>query len=282
MRSSAFLLAVMTLLSLGAAKDEFQAADFGKQQLNSIGSEQARGAVKSRVAQGTLTFHWLNVAGVTEGQMQFASEGDKFVSVLKLPSVDYHGEQFVCDGKKTGVKQILPGRYSALGRFVFEHPEVLTEGLWGGTLSTAWALGHLDERHARLEDRGLKKVDGRDLHRVDYFPKKNSDLQIELYVEPETSRHVMTVYTYHAMARGGGGPTASAGQEERYYRLEERFADFKTVDGLTLPGRWTIQYSGDPSQTAVGSGTTPISQFDVSDPKISHNMTLDPRNFEVK
>jgi len=236
MRSSAFLLAVMTLLSLGAAKDEFQAADFAKQQLNSIGSDQARGAVKSRVAQGTLTFQWLNVAGVTEGQMQLASEGDKFVSVLKLPSVDYHGEQFVTDGKKTGVKQILPGRYSALGRFVFEHPEVLTEGLWGGTLSTAWALGHLDERHATLEDRGLKKVDGRDLHRVDYLPKKKSDLQIELYFDPETSRHVMTVYSYHAIPRGGGstvsfdastgraqsvsGPAASAGQEERYYRLE--------------------------------------------------------------
>ena len=282
MRSFAVLLPVMTLLSLSAAKDAFQASDFAKQQLNSIGSEQVRGAVKNQLVQGTLTFQWLNAASGAEGQLQFVSEGDKFVSVLKLPSVDYHGEQFASDGQKAGVKQIRPGVYSALGRFVFEHPEVLTEGLWGGTLSTAWALAHLDERHARLEDRGLKKIDTRDLHRVDYFPKKSSDLQIELYFEPETSRHVMTVYSYHAMARGGGGPSASAGQQERYYRLEERFADFKTVDDLTLPARWTIQYSGDPSQTTIGAATTGISQFEVSDPKISHNISLDPRNFEIK
>lgn len=298
MRRFAVLFAVMTLLSLSAAKDEFQASDFAKQQLNSIGSEQARGAVKNRVILGPMTFQWLNVAGTTQGQFQFASEGNKLVSVLKLPSPDYHGEQFTYDGKKTDVKPIQPGIWSALGRFVLEHPEVLKEGLWGGTLSTAWALGHLDERHAKLEDRGLKNIDGRQLHRVDYFPKKNSDLQIELYFEPETSRHVMTVYSYHVQARAGGGPFASAGQEERYYRLEERFADFKTVDDLALPTRWTIQYSGDPSQTAVGaladgytrqqSGnpsqarTSAISQFEISDPKISQNMSLDPRNFEIK
>jgi hypothetical protein len=92
----------------------------------------------------------------------------------------------------------------------------------------------------------------------------------------------MTVYSYHAMATGGGGPSASAGQQERYYRLEERFTDFKTVDDLTLPARWTIQYSGDPSQTTTGAGTTGISQFQVMDPKISHNISLDPRNFEIK
>ena len=30
---------------------------------------------------------------------------------------------------------------------------------------------------------GLKKVDGRELHRVDYLPKKSTDLRIELYFE---------------------------------------------------------------------------------------------------
>jgi hypothetical protein len=272
----------MTLLSFSVATDEFQAGEFAKQQLNSIGNEQARGSVKNRVIVGPLIFEWLNVAGTTQGQVQFVSEGNKLVSVLRLPSPDYHGEQFTSDGKKTEVKQIQPGRWSAMGRFLHEHPEVLTEGLWGGTLSTAWPIGHLEERRAKLEDRGLKKIDGRDLRRVDYFPKKSSDLQIELYFEPETSRHVMTVYSYHVQATAGGGPFASAGQEERYYRLEERFADFKTVEGLTLPARWTIQYSGDPSDRLVGARTASISQFEVSDPKISQNVSLDPRNFEIK
>ncbi|MFI5113897.1 MAG: hypothetical protein ACHP7J_02050 [Terriglobales bacterium] len=298
MRSFAVFVALLAMLSVSAAKDEFQATDFVKQHLNSIGTEQARAALKNRLVQGALSFQYLNVAGNVPGNLQFVSEGDKFVSVLKLPSTDYHGEQFVSDGKKTAVKQVKPGIYSALGRFVFEHNEVLTEGLWGGTLSTAWALSHLDERRAKLQDQGMKKVDGRELHRVDYMPKKSSDLQIELYFEPDTFRHVMTVYSYHVMARAGGGPMASAGQQERYFRLQERFADFKSVDNLTLPARWTIQFSGDTSGSAGGfngdantlvtnattqrASTTSISQFEATEAKISHNISLDPKNFEVK
>jgi len=283
MRSLAVFVALVAILPVSAAKDEFQAGEFVKQHLNSIGTEQARAAVKNRLAQGALTFQYLNVAGSVNGTLQFVSEGDKFVSVLKIPSPDYWGEQFTSDGKKTAVKQVKPGIYSALGRFVFEHNEVLTEGLWGGALSTAWALSHLDERHPKLQDQGLKKVDGRELHRVDYLPKKSSDLLIELYFEPDTFRHVMTVYSYHVMARAGGGPTASAGQEERYYRIEERFADFKNIDNLTLPGRWTIQFTSGGGMRNIGRGSTSsISQFEVTEAKISHNVPLDPKNFEIK
>ena len=283
MRSPAVFVALLAMFSVSVAKDEFQAGDFVKQNLNSIGREEARAAVKNRLAQGPLSFQYLNVAGTVNGTLQFVSEGDKFVSVLKIPSPDYWGEQFASDGKKTAVKQVKPGIYSALGRFMFEHNEVLTEGLWGGTLSTAWALSHLDERRAKLHDQGMKKVDGRELHRVDYMPKKSSDLQIELYFEPDTLRHVMTVYSYHVIARAGGGPMASAGQEERYYRLEERFADFKSIDNLTLPGRWTIQFTSGGSTRNIGPGAaSSISRFEANEPKISHNISLDPKNFEIK
>jgi len=283
MRYLAVFVAWAAMLSVSAAKDEFQADGFVKQHLNSIGTEQARAAVKNRLAKGDLSFQYLNIAGIVNGTLQFVSEGDKFVSVLKIPSPDYHGEQFASDGKKTSVIQVKPGIYSALGRFVFEHNEILTEGLWGGTLSTAWALSHLDERRAKLQDQGMKKVDGRELHRVDYMPKKSSDLQIELYFEPDTFRHVMTVYSYHVIARGGGGPTASAGQEERYFRLEERFADFRNIDNLTLPGRWTIQFTSGGGARNIGPGSTSsITQFEATEAKISHNIPLDPRNFDIK
>jgi hypothetical protein len=89
MRSPAVFVALVALLSVSVAKDEFQAADFVKQHLNSIGAEQARVAVKNRLVQGALTFQYLNVAGVVSGTLQFVSEGDKFVSVLKISSPDY-------------------------------------------------------------------------------------------------------------------------------------------------------------------------------------------------
>ncbi len=142
-----------------------------------LSAERARAAVKNPLVNGTL---------------RFVSEGGKFVSVLKMPSPDYRSEQFATDGKKAAVNHPKPGICSALGGFVHLHDEVLAEGLWGGTLSTAWALSHLDERRAKLQDQCLKKVDGRELHRVDYLPKKSSDLLIERYFEPDTFRHVMT------------------------------------------------------------------------------------------
>ncbi len=280
---------MVTLLSVSLAKDEFQAAEFVKQHLNSIGIEQARAAVKNRAAQGTVSFQLLNRgSGRQDGTQRLFSEGDRLVSFLKLPNPSYHGEWFVSDGRKTFVAELKPGVYSALGSFVRVHSEILTEGLWGGTLLTGWALAHLDERSARLEDRGLKKVDGRDLHRVDYVPKKRTDLEIQLYFEPDTSRHVMTVYLLTIGAGIARNDMQTARQQDTHYRLEERFADFKSVDGLTLPQRWTIQFTSDvpevsiSGRTAFGAAIDTVSQFDVSETSISHNVTLDPKNFEVK
>jgi hypothetical protein len=280
MRFLAAIFVLLSLLSVTQGKDD-SVADLVSKHLNAIGIEQARAAVKTQLVEGKLTFQYLNGSGLITGGLQFVSEGDKFVSVMKLPSVEYHGEQFATDGKKALIKQVQPGHYSGLGQFVFEHDEILKEGLFGGTLSTAWALSHLDERRARLQDQGIKKMDGRDLRRVDYFPKKNSDLRIQLYFQPETSRHVMTIYEYSIIARGGGGPDASAGQEERYIRLQESFSDFETVNNLTYPGRWTIQFTSGGGSRTIGR-TSAISQFELTDAKISHNIPVDPKNFEIK
>jgi hypothetical protein len=175
------------------------------------------------------------------------------------------------------------------------HHEILTEGLWGGTLSTGWALARMDERLAKLEDRGLKKVDGRELHRVDYVPKKPSDLQIELYFEPETFRHVMTVYSCTTSPLMSHNRAENERQLDLHYRLEEGFADFKSIDNLSLPSRWTVRFSSDrPGGISGFSGNrnapvsnaraslTKIYEFDVVETNLSNNITIDPKIFEVK
>jgi hypothetical protein len=307
MRSLVVFVAVVAMLSFSSAKDETQVPDLVKQNLNSIGSDQARSAVKNRAVEGTLQFRVLSGgAGTQDGKEVFVSDGDKIVSLLKLPNPNYHGERFVSDSKKTLIAQVRPGVWSKFGEFVMVHNEILTEGLWGGTLSTGWALAHLDERNAKLLDRGLKKVDGRELRRVDYSPKKHSDLEIELYFEPDTFRHVMTVYSMTISPHVGLSEIATARQQETRYRLEERFADFKNVDGLNLPGRWTIEFTFEngagamgnaqdltatnsagsginPIDTAgVGAGNSPISHFESAITSISNNVPIDPKNFEVK
>jgi len=277
MRPLPVFFILLAMISTSAAKDKFEASDFVQQHLNSIGTSDARAAAKNCVAQGAVTFEILNRGPQTwEGPATLVSEGEKLAVQMKFPLTVYRTEWFVSDGKKTSVAQVKPGRWTEFGTFIRVHDEILTEGLWGGTLSTAWALSHLDEHRAKLEDHGLKKVDGVELHRVDYMPKKSSGLQIELYFEPATYRHVMTVYLLTVSAQLGYGASASRNEQEQHYQLEERFADFKTVDNLTVPTRWTIRFTyGSP---AAGI----IDQYDVVETKIAHSISVDPRNFEIK
>ncbi len=229
MRSLAVLVVIVAMFSVSAAKDEFQAGDFVKQHLNSIGTEQARAAAKNRVAQGTVTFQILNRGPQTyEGPATLVSEGDKLASLMKFPTTVYRTEWFVRDDKRTSIAPVIPGRWTEFGDFIKTHNEILTEGLWGGVLSTGWALSHLDERRAKLQDRGVKKVDGIELHRMDYIPKKSSDLEIQLYFEPDTFRHVMTVYLMTITAHSGRTADEAINEKEMHYRLEERFGDFGT------------------------------------------------------
>jgi hypothetical protein len=258
MRCLVVFLALAAMLSLSAAEDVFQTADFVQQHLKSIGTEQARAAVKNRVAKGTVSWEQMSGAGRWDGKQVMASEGNKLSCLLELAKPRYPGERFVSDGKKTFVADSSPGVLSPLGMLVHNYPQILTEGLWGGTLSTAWPLAHLEERNAKVQDKGLKKVDGRELHRIDYIPKKYNDLEIQLYFEVETFRHVTTIY----YPRGHWGQCC---------RLEERFADFKSVDNVTLPERWTIRLSGNS-----------LTEFEVTQTNISHNVRINPKNFEVK
>ncbi|MGP0017800.1 MAG: hypothetical protein ACLPHP_04460 [Candidatus Sulfotelmatobacter sp.] len=296
MRSLIVLVAFAAMLPVCAAKDEFQAGDFVNQHLNSIGPEPARAAVKNRGVGGTVSFQILTGgSGREDGKQILVSEGDKLVSLLQLPNHRYPGERFVSDGKKAFIAETQASVYSAVGEFFMAHSEILTEGLWGGTLSTAWALARLDKRLAKLEDHGLKKVDGRELHRVDYLPKKPSDLQIELYFEPDTFRHVMTVYSFTTDPSMTHNRTENERQSVLHSRLEERFADFKSIDNLALPSRWTIQFSSDRPGGLTGfsgnrnaplsnaqASPTQIYQFDVTETSLSHNISIDPKNFELK
>jgi hypothetical protein len=277
MRPFAVLLVLLAMLSASAAKDKFDAAEFVQQHLNSIGTADARAAIKDCVAQGTVTFEVVNRGPLTwQGPAVLVSEGDELASQMKFPPTVYRTEWFVSDGKKTSVAQVIPGRWTDFGTFIRTHNEILTEGLWGGTLSTAWALSHLDERRARLEDRGIKKIDGVELHRVDYTPKKNSDLEIQLYFEPDTNRHVMTIYSMTVVAGIGMSASQSVNQHEARYELQEQFGDFKTVDNVTVPTHWKIQFTH--GNAAEGN----IDQYDITETNIRHNISVDPKNFEMK
>jgi hypothetical protein len=263
-----------------AANPPANADELVAQHLDSIANAAIRAGFKTRVVQGPVRYSILvGGAGTLDGKAQMVSEGRKLVFMMKLPNNLYRGEQFVFDGEKdkvafSGAQQTR----SALGNFVFVQDAVIREGLLGGVLSTAWPLLNLNDRKAKLSFDGLKKVDGQELYELRYRPRKSTDLEINLYFDPQTCRHVETTYSY-SVSEGltSGGETAAAQQVPNRYRLTEKFSDFKTVDGVTLPTHDDIQFSQE-----LQGGHTSLTEWDLKGLDVSTNAPVDPRNFEVK
>ncbi len=263
-----------------AANPVTNADELVAQHLDSIASAKVRAEFKTRIAQGPVTYKILvGGAGTLDGKAQMASEGKKLVFMMKFLNNDYRGEQFVFNGDKDKVAFSTSRQSrSALGSFVFVQDAVIREGLLGGVISTAWPLLDLDARKPKLTFGGLKKIDGQELYDLSYHPKKSSDLDIHLYFDPQTFHHVETLYSYAVAEQlTTGGETAAARQQQTRYRLQEKFSDFKTTDGITLPTHYDIQFT-----VELGSGRTTLSEWDMKALEISNNQSVDPRNFEVK
>ena len=269
------------LLSSAMAADPVTTADgLVAQHLDSIASATVRAGLKTRVVQGPVHYSLLvGGAGSIDGKATLVSEGKKLQFMVKLPNNDYRGEQFIFDGAKDSVA-FSSSRLSrsAFGNFVFVQDAVVREGLVGGVLSTAWPLLNLDDRKPKLSFDGLKKIDGQEFYELRYRPHKNTDLEINLYFDPQTYRHVETSYNYR-VSEGLtlGGEKAAARQYPNRYRLTEKFSDFKTVDGVTLPTHYDIQFSQE-----LQNGKTTLSDWDLKGLDVTNNMSIDPRAFEVK
>lgn len=303
------LLALMLLCLAGAVLGQAAAPvkleDVITGHLSSIGDPATRAAAKTRVVEASTQFKVLTGGSgqMSDGKTVIVSDGHKVQLMMKFANSNYHGERFICDGKKVSVALSTDAqKRSNFGNFVYIQDVVLREGLLGGELTTAWPLLDLEHRKPKLTYEGVKSIDGRQLHAVRYLPSKGQDVEVRLYFDPESFHHVLTVYSLSIraqLAQGGqlsglaapelGGQAspiqgtvspdaAQAGaQQETRLRVEERFSDFKTADGLTLPTRYNIHFSQE-----MQGGNTAILAWDSSATRILQNVSLDARNFEVK
>lgn len=282
-------LVVAIVISGAAVAENMKPDEIIARHLNSIGTPEARGAIKSRVVQGTLKMHILvGGGGDITGTWGRVSEQRQSNFVMRFPAGgDWRGEQFTFDGEHTGFAAATSSHTrSVFAQFVSTHDYIVKEGLLGGELSTAWALLNLDSAHIKLDFIGRKKIDGRELIGVQYFSKSGSDMQVKMYFDPETFQHVMTVYTLE-VAPGVGRNVTDIRHNQNRYSIEERFSDFKAVDGLTLPTIYQLRYMEDvvndaPSTTRSQVGGTRIYDWDMTAEQIQHNMTLDAKNFRLK
>lgn len=246
-------LAMANLFVLHArADDKLAPAELIAKHLESIGSAEARAHVRGTRIKGSCTITVKQGGtGQAEGLAMMASQGSQnLINMTFEPDTTPTWMRF--DGNKVSVSQFRPGRRTQLEQFFASYDVVIREGLMGGTLSASWPLLNLQSKNPKLEYAGLKKINGKALHALRYSPRKGSDLQIVLFFDPETFRHVRTGYSQTIAASeqrriGGGGPGLPPEQRQQATgaRLEayEEFSDFKLEDGLTLPHTYKFELS---------------------------------------
>lgn len=275
------VLAFALLLSaLVFAKDQkIKPEELVEKHLASIGTPEARAAVRNRAvaADADVVFR-LGAAGQLSGKGNLLSEGPMVRLGMIFNTHEYPGEQFGFDGKKVTVAQIRPGVRSRFADFVYTYDTLLKEGLLGGTISTAWPLLDLASRRPKLQYIGLKKIEDKQLHELKYAMKKGgTELQVALYFDPESFRHVRSQYRLSVPEAMGRTPEESSQQSMMIHELVESFDNFKEVDGLTLPHAYKVIFT-----VSGGQQASFLAEWNFAVTQVIHNQQLDPKYFVVQ
>lgn len=237
-------LAAVLVASGASAAEKMKVEEVVARHVEAVGPETARTAARSLEGSCALEAPAAGgVAGALPGRFAFDSEASRFALRMKFLSQAYPAETFALEGGKSDVSFVLPGKRSGLGNFVNTHDVILREGLLGGVLNAGWPLFGLVERGARVGYDGLKKLEGRELHRLSYRARKGQEtLDIYLYLDPDTFRHVASVYKTSKAQQLGTTIESSSSEPDTYLEVQETFGGFKAVKGLALPTSWTIRY----------------------------------------
>lgn len=239
---------VVALVSYGAlsAAPKLTPEALIKLHMETLTAGGMRPAALTRDVRGVCTTTApARMAAQLAGTFGLTSSSLKSSFTLQFASDLYEGESFSVDGDRVDIAFAQPrtSSRSSMGNFVAINRVIVGEGLFGGVLNARWPLLHLSARQPKLEYDGMKKLAGRELHRLRYRAReKQGNLQIQLYFEPETYRHVATVYAASQAQGMGMTPESSSQQADMYFRLEEWFADFQLTGGVTLPKSWTVRY----------------------------------------
>ncbi len=246
--------------------------------LESIGAEETRASIKSRVLIGEVKLRIKGGRlGEAGGPAVMASENEKHLIGMTFGSTNYPYEKLGYDGKNLRVAYLHAGDRSTLGNFFIANSFFFSEGLISGALSTAWSLSDSKLHGAKIEYNGLKKIGEQQLHELTYLPKKGSDFSIRLFFDAENFRHVRSEYLRIISATQGGRPEDSARRGDTRFRVVEEFSDFKKESGLTLPHTYKMNL------TVFGQGVSGNEQeWEIKLVRFAFNQTIPPESFNTE
>lgn len=245
------ILISLTLLffNIAPAQDnsKIKPEDIVAKHLDSIGAREVLAASANRLFQGKsqarITQSSINTV---QGKSLLASTADSNLMQMLFEAVDasdYSREQISFNGKKLTIPFNTESRRSALGDFIFNYPEIVKQSLFGGTLFSSWALTNKDNKISKLQYEGKDRIAGQEAVVLRVFPRGGSSLNIKLYFDAQTFRHLRTVYSRIVTPQGVISDDVSWRQSETRYKLVEDFSSYKQINGLNLPTVYKITYS---------------------------------------
>ncbi len=278
------LLTILFSPAPGSPAQKMTAEEVVAKHLMSIGPPEARAAAKNRTAAGTaeVVFH-VPRTGRLPGRSEVISDTRMMRIGMIFASQENQSELFVFDGRSVDTNELAIRLRSPLALFVYDHRLLLKEGLLCGTMTTAWPLLDLAGRQPTLKYTGLRKVNGVQLHELAYRAKRDAgDLQVFLYFSPENFRHVYS--EYRLVERAGVGqyerptqanPAGASPATDTFYKIEEWFDDFRTVESLILPHSYRLRFTKE--------GSDPyICEYSISLTRVLHNQAVDPKVFTIR
>jgi len=271
------------------------------EHIKSIGEPITLSSVNSRAFLGSADVEFVQgmTGSIKNGVSTFVSEGNKLGIVLKYGSIDYPQEYFAYNGNDVSVGYISPGQRSPIADFIFRFNGVMKKGFIGGTLSLAWPLLNPEGIEYKLKYKKVK-VEDRELYQLEWPMNVLGNIRIKMYFEPETFHHVRTDYVVRIQEDisvqsevavlgqlgevideevgtvGRSSIMNRAITPESIYTLIERFDDYKKVSGMTLPHKYSIEY------TLEGQGQSFIGHWTLNARRWLFNQTFDEMLFEAQ
>jgi hypothetical protein len=236
-----------------AGDNKLKPEEIVAKNLESIGTAEARTKVTNRIVGGAVvaTFAEPQV-GQFKGQVVLASEGDKSLISMQFANSNYTQENISFNGQNVLVGFARAGVRSNLGDLIWTYKALIKAGLMGGELSQAWPLYDLAGRKPKLSGGGAKKAGEKDAYEISLVPRGGSDMEIKVYFDTQTFRHVRTEYNLVVRPQIGLTVDSNKSQQPSRYKMIEEFGDFKKEGDLTLPHSYKITLEVDRSAMAIG------------------------------
>ena len=274
MKNVLLLLLSLVMIAPSVTGQKLQADEIIAKNAASIGSAEKRAAVQSLLAVGEVKVDYITQKNLqAAGRILIGSEGKKIFYGIQTNATDYPQEKVIFDGSRTDVAMVRGGSRSILGNFLQSNTSIISNGIFGGTISTGWHLLSAAERGAKISAAGTKKIDGKETYVLEITPKGGSDLDIKLYFDQQTFRHVRTEYSRTSSSSMGRTIDESARQSENKIKVSEDFSDFQDYEGLMLPRKYKLRYAVSGANTTEIVWTGNFTEFAIN--------KLSPSTFQI-